>query len=1378
MSAPREFGIHSPLEPGITLLEASAGTGKTYQITNLVLRLVTQAEPPVRMGQLLVVTFTKAATSELVDRIRSRIAVAVRAYRACVGVSDIDAALAAAKADPNLADLVRLAVERDRLTTELGLLVRAQEEFDQALISTIHGFCQRMLKQNAFESLVDFRLELVQDQSDLLEEIVDDFLSADVNSAPAERYAFLMDDCGFGRGELLSLAQDAVRDPRMAVDPDPEQALQPRPERLLAFADWWEGTGLAELSAAMDAAYAAGELVGSWDKKKGVRRAKQSVYVSKKCLVNGATLLSWVRSLIAGEDPGGLPQKDYWSDKKIEAYSPGPQAWHHPHLDRVRRVVQPVNLDIDHERALFVAYVRREVELRHRARRTMNFQDLLRLLAERLEDPQHAAALRGAIAPAFRAALIDEFQDTDPEQWTIFHTLFGGGGHHLYLIGDPKQAIYGFRGANVNVYLQAKGVAGERVYTMRTNYRSDARFLAALNPLLAAPQPHDASPDPALAASGMFALGGIAYEPVGAPPDRDPAVRLMAPPERLGDQDPAMAPLSLRFLDERSQAGWVDDGDPPQKLGTGVAQSMLAPRVAADIVELLGQGLRLHSHGAWRELCPGDIAVLVRKTRQARAIQVALLEAGVPCVLPGADSVLNTDEAGDLQLWLQAVQSPGADSTARAAITTPMFAVTAAQLRSLDDDNPGADHSWWDRWLAQLSSWQATLQKHGVLRAFRAAMVDRRVRTNLLAWPDGERRLTNLLHLLELLHAAQVQDHLQLAGLIRWLGDQRRRAQIDAETGELRLERDDAAVRILTMHKAKGLQFPVVFAPYLWGGTLGGRGALIVSERTGSPARVMDVRKDRTVEPTRSRVFRRERESRQEELRLLYVALTRAEQRCVVYTGHIKGLVGSALGTVLHAFPPGTPPSAVGDRLHAANDRIDGLTSDELWADLRALATAVGSTPALGPLVHVSRCAPLVQTPRWQHRDPTGRTVDHLAARVFRRRDSDDRPKGLDHTWKRTSYTSITKSRSHADDAALEAAEGLGVVSELQAAAKDHDQEVGLEALEGAGLDPAAEAALRAAAPGGPVADATVPLAEFPAGADAGTFLHELFEHLDFSAFAYEPNDLEGHARAQQELLRVVAERGPLHGFDSPRWRELLQEGLLRVLRTPLGGELGDLRLADIPRQRRLDELVFDLPIAGGDDHRRPDADGAVRFTDRVSGVEFGQAFLLGRGDAVLRDVYLQKLARGWTEQRFAGYLTGSIDLVFATPTDPEQPAERFYVLDYKSNRLDLLRERATPRAHFCQRWMLHEMEHHDYVVQAHLYTLALHRYLRQRVSGYDPTRHLGGALYLFVRGMAGPERPPGSQHPYGVFFLRPRLEVIQRLDQLFRAVPTDGGDV
>ncbi len=1423
MKQPRKYQVGAPMQRGITLLEASAGTGKTYQITNLVLRLV--AEQDVRMGELLVVTFTRAATDELLDRIRMRLAAARRLLGKALRNGNA-ARLSGPGSDPSvgdgpndgLDDAMRNLLEaatagpapEKRLSLFHDRLLTAQEEFDQALISTIHGFCQRMLQQNAFESMVDFGLELVEDNGELLEEIVDDFYSACINTADPERYRFMTSTCGFNRDLLIQLAQKAMRNPRMPVLPDLHAPAATTDGGPGGFAGWWKDQGMEELANAFEEAYQAGDIIPAMSK--GRRAKSQNKYRKKKALLEGAKLLRWVCDTSGCDDTAPCPNVDYWSEAALKKYSPRGRVFYHPHLSRVRRALAPHLEQVAMERARFVDYVRREFQRRSTERRTMSFHDLLRLLAERLESPKAREPLRHAISSRFKAALIDEFQDTDPEQWTIFRTLFGAGSHFLYLIGDPKQAIYGFRGANVNVYLQARKQARGNVFSMNTNYRSDGSLLRALNPILAAPWQPGVSPGPAGAAAGMFALEGIAYESVEPNPLRDPPLGLLWDHERGPAPHGLLSPLQIRFIDASSSGAPSMAGAHGKALGSGQVQAMLPAIVTADIIRLLDQGLRFHdsANDHWRALEPGDIAVLVRKGRQARALQSSLLRAGVPSVLSGADSVLSTDEARDLQLWLEAVGSPGSDRAARAAVTTAMFGRNAADLLRLEDpDLPPEDREWWDDWTRQLADWRNTMERFGVMRAFRAAMNEHHVQERLLAWPDGERRLTNLLHLLELLHAASLREDLGTRGLIGWLVSQRQRAGLDAETAELRLERDDSAVRLLTMHKAKGLQFPVVFAPYLWDGTLlfhSDQEAPIVSAARGSTTRVLDVHVDNAVEPKRSHLELLREEALQENMRLLYVALTRAQQRCVIYTGHMERLETSSLGLLLHAMEPGTPVAEVHDRIQSAFQRIPHLGPAQLLRDLQLLSEMAGQEEGVGPRVFVSTCQPPSSEPRsrqessgplrgpsrlspaasfptapmWRGSNPDAIDPATLQARVFRRVNPDGSHKDLDRTWSRSSYSSMARSRRNRPTRATTGDPWGGPLDPLpqqQALGKDHDQDADIQLPGPSGLEPAVEARLRAALPRGKIADQQVPLAAYPAGALAGSYMHDLLEHMDFTIFSgTDPGDDANQAH-QEEIQRLTDQRAPIHGMDSVHITRTLSQALPGMLRTPLGGELGDTCLADIPDGRRLNELTFDLPLAGGDRYRQRDAHGRILWNEPVSGADFGEAFLLGAGDGLLRRSYLESLARGWKHQRFAGYLTGSVDLIFATPLDTQHPPRRFYLADYKTNSLDLLREKNMRRGCFCPAWMLHEMEHHDYIVQYHLYTLALHRFLQQRLPDYDYDKHVGGAYYLFVRGMCGPQRPPGSPHPYGVFFHRPSRAVIERLDELFNAPGPEGSE-
>ncbi len=1351
-----------PLLPGVTVLEASAGTGKTYQITNLVVRLV--AEHDLRMGQILVVTFTRAATAELKDRIRERLAQAAQALRTG---SSTDAFLQ------------RLA---DRAGADLPVwwlrVVQAQEAFDQALISTIHGFCQRVLQQHAFETGAELGLDLVSDDADLVDELVDDWLSAQVNVLPPDRYTRLVDECGFNRAAVHSFARAVLADPDMALDPPPPENAPPGwRQQLQALRDAWTAGGVA-LGQRFDAGLPSTQKVPR-DPALRLWSGRQSTYTSKSLALVAPELEGWLDTCLAGPEP--VPAPDvlwaYFDMAKLQGKL-GQGVDFHPELVADVAAALPLGAQLaqlreSNARTLpwrtLAAWVRSTYVQRLEQRRALCFQDLMRRLAGALDSPD----LVDAVRERFRAALIDEFQDTDHLQWNIFSTLFGAGGHHLYLIGDPKQAIYGFRGANVHVYADARGAA--EPLTMVTNFRSDARYVAAMNLVLGR------------WSRSLFGHPRIPYISVGAPP-RQPMDRLVPPPATVGDpwQQPAAAPLQLRFV------GAGADPLALEPLGKSAANAGLPILVAADVVAFLdaGFGVVTQPDQAPRPVSPGDIAVLVRANYQADAVIQALASAGVPAVRGGgAPSVFASHEALHLLQWLQAVASPSSDRAARAAAVSPLFGWSAADLQALD--LPGADGSRWDRWLGDLARWQQLVDQRGLRWAFAQASDVWDVQARLLALPDGERRLTNLGHLLELAHAAQLQQRLRLDGLVRWLVEQRQRPAGDDDPSELRLERDDAAVKVLTMHKSKGLQYPVVFAPFLWDGALVRDRDLdhLVHPVADAPTqRQLDIQRQPYGAAKADHVALAEHEAWRENLRLLYVALTRARYRCVLYTGPIvgvrapqTGLQRSPVGLLLHSAPPGQPLDPGAERYVDAQRRIASMGPVALRQDLAEWERSGGwiggdAPPGEPPLLAVSDAVLPDTVPLWQPSAALTPAPASLRARAWSRPPCPwtdpgwpSELRGLDHSWRRLSYTSITRARHQAPGVSAGAVHSLEPVPDRDVLARDHDQDVDVTAEELAAATLRQQ--LRDARPPIPDDQPPVPLAAFPAGAEPGTFLHAVFEELDFAVFPRDPSDLEGMAGGRAVLEPLVQRLGAVHGIRDPEALALAVQHLPAVLQTPLGGPLGDLRLTDLPRTRRLDELGFDLPVAGGDLHRRIDHDGGAAWPDPVSGAAFGEAFLLAAQAPGMRAEHLRELAGSWVQQRFAGYLTGTIDLVFATPTDPARSPQRFYVADYKSNKLDLLAEGPPRPQNYCHDWMLHEMEHHAYTVQLVLYTVALHRWLGQRLGpAYSYDQHVGGALYLFVRGMTGPDTPRGGEHPLGVFFHRPAKALIERIDVLLDA--------
>ncbi len=1075
----------APLTRGTTLVEASAGTGKTHGITTLVVRLV--AEEGIPIERILIVTYTRAATAELRARIRTRLVAAAAAARSEAPIED-----------PVL-DLLRHNPAAPRR------LATAIQDFDRALISTIHGFCQRMLQQTAFESHAAFDLELVPDTDALLDELVDDTLVRAFYDIDPEEIAFLREDCLFNRADLRALARKAVADPDVPVIPAPD-------------------------------------------------------------------------------------------DPKADAAGS--------------------------TRARFVQQIRASFEAHKASRRVQTYQDLLRGLALRLSehgDPTSRAALATAIGALFDAALIDEFQDTDALQWTLFSTCFGTGAHHLYLIGDPKQAIYGFRGANIHVYAAAARSAGDRRFTLGTNWRSEPALLAALDHLMNHPRFFGPS-------------APFGFIPVSA---AKPDVPL-----------PSGEPLEIRWIDP----GLVgSSGDKP--LGKGEVQATLPLRVAADVARVLA--------GGWH---PGQIAVLVRTGPQAQAIQDALTAARIPAVRSGATSVLASDEALAVQQWLAALAASGGGGTSRLAASNILFGWTAEQLLALDAKDEVAIAAW-NEWLTRLAAWRARFLAEGFTPAFGAALEDGEVLVRLLGAPDGERRVTNLNHVAEILDAIERQERFGLGTLLGWLQQRRGDEELESDEIELRLDRDADAVQILTMHRAKGLEFEVTFVPYLWDGLLlrpTDRHALLVPDPADPTRRILDVHPATGPGARTPNRTLAEREAQEEAIRLAYVALTRAKSRCILYTGYIRELGTSALAAFLHGRGE--------DRLASGLARVEGGSAG-LLSDLHALA-APGSGISLTVALPESACP--VEIPPSEPAE--------LATLEFARGP-------LDATWRRHSYTSMVRSAGPAGPELVEARRE-GFDDDAHAATPDD--------------------------PGEPIG-VEVPLAPFPSGAEAGTLLHAILEHLDFQA----QNDLEG----------VVVPLLSAHGFDAGQWTEVLCRGLRDVLGTALGGPLGGTRLADLTRGERLDETRFDLPLRG---------------------TVAGGALAAALRNAALPRSWLASLARLDT-LRLAGFLTGSIDLVFRVD-------RRWYVADYKSNRL-VADGACRPEAFHPEALGL-EMEKHDYFLQYHLYVVALHRYLGWRLGEhYDYERDFGGVYYLFLRGMTG---SPGA----GCFFDRPSKAAIDALDR------------
>jgi len=732
-----------PLPLGKTiLLEASAGTGKTWQIEGLAVRLVAEYEVPI--DRILVITFTNAATAELRDRIRQRL----------VEARDAMAQPEEPTKDPIVA---KLWADADKRAARQGLLATALSTFDLAPISTIHGFSQRMLDQLAFESGQEPGLELTTDSAAIVKQLVDDDLARVYAEATEEELA-LLEDMGWTRAQLGTLA-GAMTD---AVEPEVEPTspgVDLRKVAPLTAVRHWLKTK-AELRAWVDSpeglacVEAISDELERKTKDKRVKGMKRDVIGNRLEAVKG-----WLEgpALRTGRVNTHKTSLTNLSLAGLEKCWKGPGEMSsfegYPLFERISALLEEQDTLWPRALAAFASRARDRVNDELVRSGQLTYSTILSRLAERIAQDAVAHGQEGPLARAIRSrfdvALVDEFQDTDGAQWPVMQAVFAHPSRRLLIIGDPKQAIYAFRGADVHVYLDAARVANTRA-TMRTNWRSDADYVNGMNHVWAE-------------GSGAFDLADVDYVTVDASPDHQEA-RIRGLPSS-GDS-PRRA-FDLRWVDGQTlgmSARPVSSKDRGQN-----ACAQLAAQEAARLLEgsteiVVGQ--EPGEQPSARKLQPGDIAVLVRTNKQAELVRQHLERLGIPSVSAGRGSVLQSPVLGWLCTWLDAIAEPGRDRQARALATTPLFGWTALDLATAiqaadassdaeltPDETEAAER--WDHWLRRIHGWAAIWPKRGFVRVFEEALDQFDVVGRVLGALQGERYATDLRHLVELCHAEE-----------------------------------------------------------------------------------------------------------------------------------------------------------------------------------------------------------------------------------------------------------------------------------------------------------------------------------------------------------------------------------------------------------------------------------------------------------------------------------------------------------------------------------------------------------------------------------------------------------------------------------------------
>jgi len=1342
MTRPRELDVFACGLDGVNQIEASAGTGKTWNICALYVRLL--LEKRLSVEQILVVTFTKAATAELHERIRDRLVGVLRVLDAVLAqladpesgeVVELEALLAEGNTLSDVVDLAALTsgdpfIERLFETVigfgpgyAIGLgearlrLQHAVRGFDQAAIHTIHAFCQRALQEAPFAAGLPFEFELATDDRALRFETAAEFWRTQVEPLAAREPGFadwLVDnsvhpealDMQLARRLKKPLAQvlwgEAV--PQLPGDSGTGTALiQALNDAYLHAAALWRSEQ-SQIEGVLEQAQPSLKLTSH--KPELVRAALDAwaaYFAAKRSVSPPAAALRVSLSALekARKKDGVLPEHPFFAaaDTLIAAALAARQWQGRLWLGLVR---------------LWLSWAPPVLREKKRARRTVSFDDLLADLYQALVSH---AWLATSIRQRYAAALIDEFQDTDPLQFEIFTRVFApdaansGSGAPLFLVGDPKQAIYSFRAADLHTYLAARERASAR-YTLAVNQRSTVLLITACNQIFSA------NPE-------GFILPGLSYEPVRA------GSRARPP---LIEHGRASAQQDFHV--------WrLPDGD--AAISKSQAQTRAAVASAAEIVRLLNGARENQVTIGEQPLQPGDIAVLVQTNKQGGLVKRVLAAWGVGSVELGQASVFASEDAACLERLLQAIDTPGDPRRLRAALASEWVGLDAHALWQLDhvvlaDHAAGANRplslppqtlaagseiaaldsaSWVERFTRYRLLWN----ERGYAMMWRTLLHELQIPQRLAGLPDGERRLTNLAHLAELTQAqAAAQSAMTgIAPVLRWLAGERSQPG-GGETTQLRLESDRNLVQIVTVHKAKGLEYAVVFCPFLNDGALRPRASGKAGDKVPDACEyrlddhaVLHYDGDASTleQANQTAVI----EQAAERARLIYVALTRAVYRCYlvsgVYTSGPAASTSESRKSILDWLVAGSgypfstwlskPPEAEAIALR--------------WQQL------AGAAISLGPLPQAGRRTPLAGLSS----DPA-----QFRARAATR--------ALRDSWRIASFSALAAASLHGrhpetathDTAELRPDHDAYAQTMLDPAAvplvldsgdprllwgdADLDEVRFVERTDAGEVVP-------------PPLRSVDDILDFPRGAAAGECLHRMFELADFTdSQTWEP-----------AISRALRERP---APAAPELVEHLPAMMARLLHDVTATELlptqaPGMTLARVPLGRRLTELEFSFPAQAVDLSRL-------------------RRLLQTHGYPDMPELAYGGSSGGSSGGMLDGYLKGFIDLVF-------EYDGRFWVLDWKSN---FLGEQA---GDYGPAPMAAAMSSHLYTLQALIYTLALHRYLRLRLPAYDYHRHLGGTLYLFIRGVR-PDWMCAGQAA-GVHADCPPFALIDGMDALMR---------
>jgi exodeoxyribonuclease V beta subunit len=867
--------LNHKLEPGLTLVEASAGTGKTYSITWLVVRLLLAN---IDISEILLTTFTVAATEELKQRIRSHLSHVLSIwFEKEKWTPEIQVLYQQLYVQANAPhSLSEPALQADFWVQGEQKLRRGLGRIEEATIATIHGFCTNMLKDYTLEAGVELG-KIESNLSPLFDEIIDDYRSYLLTSASLNSLRLFNQfkkELSVDAKELKGLIAFLQKGGWHAIWMDDyptdvlaapiDTSLLNHPQKLVELWDQVAASLFEYLSQKLIPLLEQHEERQQFKTmvdRMGVEAEWRKEYEAST-RESAWKALDEISKAVVLEQKVNLVIAHYESLKKISQLeiSNGLSKIHkkknqaffeftHPIAEGLNQLVHFVE---SHQktmrvyfRNIFVSYAQNELQQRKKQKNIMGMDDLILMTHEAIFKGD--GLFKEVLQNRFKAGLIDEFQDTDPLQWGIFKSIFEQNHHILYLIGDPKQSIYRFRGADLNAYLAVKKqIKADRCFTMSRNFRSDPNILSAFNLLFDRKQAH-CPPGTSSQGLGFFLDPYVPYIHVDA-----------------GKKN-RYAGHAVKFVHFAQNEAFKSETMPAF--------------IAGEVRKFLDAGHQIGEGDQKRTVRISDIGILSRNNKNANLIAQELYKRGIPSTVKSTESVFKTPTAKAFENLLRGMLMPADEGAFKAALSIPFFNYTADQIKKAAEAQKHIFIELHQIWMSQ-----------GVAAAIHALLYHTQLQIipKILRQYQGAQQLTHLMHLAERLQAKAMEDQMSPELTLNWLRERRLEDIEEADTlDQVRPHLDEAAVEVVTIHKSKGLEYPILFCPDLWTSKPTQKPTIrVLDPEQEGVGKILDIRleDDSSIIPMKSEAQARlDIADHKEARRLLYVALTRAIHHCCLY---------------------------------------------------------------------------------------------------------------------------------------------------------------------------------------------------------------------------------------------------------------------------------------------------------------------------------------------------------------------------------------------------------------------------------------------------------------------------------------------------------------